>query len=181
MECLNKNCSNKAYWPSFHRRKLDWWQVFRNRSCTSTELVTTNFLVSTRWSPAHYDWQVREFLNVNFPKRCIGRRGFIEWPTCCPNLSQLDAFLWGYLKLCVYVYSDQHSCMIWDKELLMNVNQYVEKSCKKELTNLLIGLHIVIWNDLYLIFFHWPKVLFLILTFGTYELGITSLLESAKI
>uniref|UniRef100_A0A673ARX4 Transposase Tc1-like domain-containing protein n=1 Tax=Sphaeramia orbicularis TaxID=375764 RepID=A0A673ARX4_9TELE len=32
----------------------------------------------------------------------IGRRGFIEYPPCSPDLTPLDFFLWGYLKDKVY-------------------------------------------------------------------------------
>lgn len=51
---------------------------------------------------AHYARNVRNYLNVVFPGRWIGRRGSIEWPARSPDLTPLDYFLWGYLKDRVY-------------------------------------------------------------------------------
>jgi hypothetical protein len=53
-------------------------------------------------APPHYDIRVREFLDMTFPGHWIGRRGPIEWPARSPDLSPLDFFLWGYLKLKIY-------------------------------------------------------------------------------
>ena len=46
---------------------------------------------------------VREFLDVTFPNKWIGRRGPIKWPPRSPDITSLDFFLWGYLKSKVYV------------------------------------------------------------------------------
>jgi len=46
----------------------------------------------------HYGRNVRNYLDVVFNDRCIGRKGYIEWPARSPDLSPLDYFLWGYLK-----------------------------------------------------------------------------------
>lgn len=51
---------------------------------------------------AHFGRHVRAFLDVQFPRRWIGRRGEIEWPARSPDLTPLDYFLWGYLKSKVY-------------------------------------------------------------------------------
>lgn len=53
-------------------------------------------------APAHYSLQVREFLNLNFPGRWIGRGGVIDWPPRSPDLTPLDFFYWGKLKSSVY-------------------------------------------------------------------------------
>lgn len=53
-------------------------------------------------APAHYSTEVREWLNLTFPDRWIGRRGAIEWSPRSPDLTPLDFFLWGYLKQKVY-------------------------------------------------------------------------------
>lgn len=45
--------------------------------------------------PPHYAIIVREYLNVTFPDRWIGRRGAIEWPARSPDLSPLDFFSGG--------------------------------------------------------------------------------------
>lgn len=43
-------------------------------------------------------YEVRHWLNNNYPKKRIGKRGSIEQPPTLPDLS-LSIFLWGYLKL----------------------------------------------------------------------------------
>lgn len=54
-------------------------------------------------APPHYAIAVRNYLNVCFRDRWIGRRGSIEWPPRSPDLTPLDFFLWGYTKSKVYV------------------------------------------------------------------------------
>ena len=53
-------------------------------------------------APPHWGLQVRQFLNVAFPERWIGRDGPILWPLRSPNITPLDFFLWGYVKDIVY-------------------------------------------------------------------------------
>ena len=54
-------------------------------------------------APPHFGIHVREFLNVEFPNRWIGRRGsLMEWAPRSPDLTPLDFFLWGYVKTKVY-------------------------------------------------------------------------------
>lgn len=53
-------------------------------------------------APPHFGADVRQYLDVTFPGRWIGRRGAIEWPPRSPDLTPLDFFLWGYLKSKVY-------------------------------------------------------------------------------
>ena len=50
----------------------------------------------------HYAVSVRNYLNVEFRNKWIGRRGEIEWPARSPDLSPLDYFLWGHLKSKIY-------------------------------------------------------------------------------
>lgn len=54
-------------------------------------------------APPHYRNIVRDYLNVTFPNRWIGRRGTIEWPPRSPDLAPPDFFLWGYIKSEVYI------------------------------------------------------------------------------
>jgi len=49
-------------------------------------------------APPHYGRNVRNYLDVVFNDRWIGRRGYIEWPARSPDLSPLDYFLWSYFK-----------------------------------------------------------------------------------
>lgn len=52
-------------------------------------------------APLHNVVPVRNFLNNRYPL-WIGKNGGIEWPANSPDLTPLDAFLWGYLKAEVY-------------------------------------------------------------------------------
>lgn len=53
-------------------------------------------------APPHYGVNVRRFLDNQFERRWIGRRGPMEWPPRSPDLTPLDFFLWGHLKSRVY-------------------------------------------------------------------------------
>ena len=58
-------------------------------------------------APCHFSAQVREWLNVNFTNRWIGRatyndNQFTNWPARSPDLTPLDYYLWGRLKEIVY-------------------------------------------------------------------------------
>lgn len=50
-------------------------------------------------APPHFAKDVRSFMGENiFPRKWIGRRGMVEWPTRSPDLTLWDFFLWGHLK-----------------------------------------------------------------------------------
>ena len=53
-------------------------------------------------APAHFYRGVREFLNVQFQNRWIGRNGPQNWPPRSPDLTAPDFFLWEYVKGIVY-------------------------------------------------------------------------------
>jgi transposase len=53
-------------------------------------------------APAHYARPVKDFLDMQFPGRWIGRGGPIDWPPYSPDLTPLDFWLWGMLKNVVY-------------------------------------------------------------------------------
>jgi hypothetical protein len=53
-------------------------------------------------APAHYDRQVRQWLDEKFPGRWLGRRGPVEWPPRSCDLTPCDFFLWGVIKERVY-------------------------------------------------------------------------------
>jgi len=53
-------------------------------------------------APAHYELNVRQYLDQIFQNRWIGRRGSVDWPARSPDLTALDFFLWGYIKSIVY-------------------------------------------------------------------------------
>lgn len=53
-------------------------------------------------APPHYARPVKNFLNLTYQRRWIGRGGHIAWPPRSPDLTSPDFFLWGYLKNIVY-------------------------------------------------------------------------------
>lgn len=82
-------------------------------------------------APAHYSRLVRQYLNIVFPNRWIGRAGPIAWPPRSPDLTPLDFFLWGFLKdrvfrtICQSVQEMENrimeNCLIPDAELFNRV------------------------------------------------------------
>ena len=86
--------------------------TFLNETLTDTYLeflrghlptLLENFDFATRqrmWlqqddAPPHFALIVREFLNLNFNERWMGRGGLFEWPPCSPDQTSPDFFLWG--------------------------------------------------------------------------------------
>ena len=53
-------------------------------------------------APPHWGLEVCQFLNETFPDRWVGRDGPIPWSPHPPDITQLDFFLWGYVKDFVY-------------------------------------------------------------------------------
>lgn len=53
-------------------------------------------------APAHFQINVRNELDRQYPNRWIGRGGPQNWPARSPDLTSLDFFLWGYVKNTVY-------------------------------------------------------------------------------
>ncbi|RVE40605.1 hypothetical protein evm_014745 [Chilo suppressalis] len=62
----------------------------------------SNMVFQHDGAPAHFAHQVREYLNARFPRGWIGRGGPVQWPARAPDLTPLDFFLWGYVKVRVY-------------------------------------------------------------------------------
>jgi hypothetical protein len=53
-------------------------------------------------APPHYTWHVRDYLHESFPNRWLGRGGPVAWPPRSPDLTPLDYYLWGHMKMLVY-------------------------------------------------------------------------------
>lgn len=53
-------------------------------------------------APPHFALNVRDFLDLTYPNRWIGRGGPVPWPPRSPDLTPLDFYLWGHLKCMVY-------------------------------------------------------------------------------
>mgnify|MGYP006961465124 CR=1 FL=1 len=49
--------------------------------------------------PAHTSLLARRVLNQKFPRRWIGLHGPQEWPPRSPDLTPMDFFVWGFLKI----------------------------------------------------------------------------------
>ena len=59
-------------------------------------------------SPAHFHYDVRDYLNTNWPQRWTGRFGqedvaLMRWPPRYPDLTLCDFYLWGFVKDTVFV------------------------------------------------------------------------------
>lgn len=53
-------------------------------------------------APPHNSRIVKDHLNLEFPRRWIGRGGSVLWPARSPDLSKEDFFLWGFVKNKIY-------------------------------------------------------------------------------
>uniref|UniRef100_V5GHS2 Transposable element Tc3 transposase n=3 Tax=Anoplophora glabripennis TaxID=217634 RepID=V5GHS2_ANOGL len=53
-------------------------------------------------APAHYSRPVREYLDISFRNRWIGRGSEVPWPARSPDLNPLDFYFWGNVKSLVY-------------------------------------------------------------------------------
>ncbi|EZA47748.1 hypothetical protein X777_15341, partial [Ooceraea biroi] len=46
---------------------------------------------------------VKDFLNIRYAHRWIGRGGYVAWPPRSPDLTPIDFFLWGCIKNIVFL------------------------------------------------------------------------------
>lgn len=86
---------------------------------------------------AHFACLVRQYLDIVFPNRWIGRLGPIEWPPRSPDLTPLDYFLWGFLKDKVFRTTPENilemenrileNCQIIEKEMFGRVRKSFEE------------------------------------------------------
>lgn len=55
-------------------------------------------------APPHFSRTARQWLNINFPNKWIGRGADapIHWPARSPDMNPVDFNIWGYLKAKVY-------------------------------------------------------------------------------
>jgi hypothetical protein len=77
-----------------------------------------------RWAPI-----VREFLDMHFPGRWVGRDGPTPWPPRSPEITSLDLFLWGYVKDIVYK-TPVTSFVERNSELLLQSKLFHRKNCR---------------------------------------------------
>lgn len=81
---------------------LDMLQQFLSPQLEEAHLTDSIWFMQDG-APPHYAHIVRDWLNLTFPNRWIGRGGFIEWAPRSPDLTPCDFFLWGKVKSDVYV------------------------------------------------------------------------------
>lgn len=53
-------------------------------------------------APPYVTVNVRNYLNLYFPNRWLGRHGPIAWPPRSPDMNPVDYFFWGFMKNIVY-------------------------------------------------------------------------------
>jgi hypothetical protein len=55
-------------------------------------------------APSHFAREVRQWLDLTYPDRWIGRGGPVPvgWPSRLPDITPLDFFFWGHCKEIVY-------------------------------------------------------------------------------
>lgn len=85
-------------------------------------------------APAHYDRNVRAYLNTEFGGRWIGRGGPIAWPPRSPDLTPLDFHLWGRAKDLVYG-NDGHTIRTVDELYLRIVNAFAVMASERDILN----------------------------------------------
>ncbi|GBM45178.1 hypothetical protein AVEN_181071-1 [Araneus ventricosus] len=70
--------------------------------CTFVCFQLLNVWFQHDGAPAHKTSSVKQYLVEEFGEQITGYVGFQEWPPRSPDLTPMDFFLWGYLKLQVY-------------------------------------------------------------------------------
>jgi hypothetical protein len=64
--------------------------------------VRQNMWLLDDGAPPHNRRVVRDYLDISFADRWIGRNGPISWPARSPDLNPCDFYLWGHMKQLVY-------------------------------------------------------------------------------
>lgn len=64
--------------------------------------VEQNIIFQHDGCPAHFQVQVRQYLDQQYAGRWFGRGGPVEWPPRSPDMNVCDYFLWGFVKDFVY-------------------------------------------------------------------------------
>ena len=55
-------------------------------------------------APPHFSQVIRQYLNLKFPNRCIGRGGKQNWPPRSPDMNPLDYYVCVHTEAMVYSY-----------------------------------------------------------------------------
>ncbi|KAA6386810.1 MAG: putative transposable element tc3 transposase [Streblomastix strix] len=127
--------------PIFISGSVDGW-TYRSLICNEflSELDAyyggrSSWYFQQDGAPAHYEHNVRDLLDEEFPRRWIGRSGPIEWPPRSPDLTPLDYWLWGILR--DGVYSPRPKTLEGLREAIIRECQKVTPAmCKKAIHSL---------------------------------------------
>lgn len=74
-------------------------------------------------APAHYSREVRNYLNLQFPHRWIGRGSEFRWPARSPDFNPMDYYFWGHMKTLVYSQAINNRQELWHQ--IQNASQYI--------------------------------------------------------
>jgi hypothetical protein len=99
---------------------LDTSRIMLFRSSAEQQYFSSTGLGS---SPIHFAHVTNDCLNVNFPRRCIGRGETAAWPPQSPDFALLN-FSWGCVKNKVYNQRENHLGNCY-KNMLQHVSQRV--------------------------------------------------------
>ncbi|XP_022917996.2 uncharacterized protein [Onthophagus taurus] len=66
-------------------------------------------------APPHFSRQVRDYLDMNFPRRWIGRGSHYTWPPRSPDCNPMDFCVWGFVKSLVYKDNPETREELWQK------------------------------------------------------------------
>lgn len=75
--------------------------TFYNKDCRLEDInldIRQRMFFQQDSAPAHWSRRVRYHLDLTFSGRSIGCDGWVSWCPRSPDLSNLDFYLWGYLK-----------------------------------------------------------------------------------
>jgi len=65
-------------------------------------------------APPRYTRHLRNYLDESFPNRWLGRGGPVAWPPRSPDITPLDYYLWGHMKMLVYETKVESREALWN-------------------------------------------------------------------
>ncbi|GBO39511.1 hypothetical protein AVEN_90541-1 [Araneus ventricosus] len=80
-----------------------WRMLKQNKWHPFSIQVLTHVWFQQDGSPAHHTIVVKQWLNNEFPEKWIGLHVPVEFPPRSPDLTPMDFYLWGRLRIDVYL------------------------------------------------------------------------------
>lgn len=108
-QCMGWEFQEQAFGPFFFEGTLTGQRylvmlqkIFGDAPKRTSTMPCSNMMDDG--APHYNSREVRDYLNIVFPGRGIGRKSPIEWPPRSPVQTPLDFFflLWGHLKTVVF-------------------------------------------------------------------------------